>query len=188
MPIPSEAPAPLLRAAVAALAPQLGLLTELGERFVAAGHELALVGGPVRDAFLGRISPDLDFTTDASPDQTLGIIRGWADAHWEIGRDFGTIGLRKGPAIIEITTYRTDVYDRQSRKPEVAFGSTLADDLVRRDFTVNAMAMRLPSLEFVDLHGGLADLAARRLRTPATPEESFSDDPLRMMRAARFAS
>jgi poly(A) polymerase len=188
VPNPSEATAPLLRAAVAALAPALGLLTELGERFVAAGHELALVGGPVRDAFLGRVSPDLDFTTDASPDQTLAVIRGWADAHWEIGREFGTIGLRKGPAIIEITTYRRDVYDRQSRKPEVAFGNTLAEDLVRRDFTVNAMALRLPSLEFVDLHGGLADLAARRLRTPATPEESFADDPLRMMRAARFAS
>ncbi len=142
----------------------------------------------MRDAFLGRTSPDLDFTTDASPDQTLALIRGWADAHWEIGRDFGTIGLRKGPAVIEITTYRTDVYDRQSRKPEVAFGRSLADDLVRRDFTVNAMALTLPSLEFVDLHGGLADLAARRLRTPATPEESFADDPLRMMRAARFAS
>ena len=184
----APAPAPLLRAAVAALAPQLGLLTELGERFVGAGHELALVGGPVRDAFLGRTSPDLDFTTDASPDQTLALIRGWADAHWEIGRDFGTIGLRKGPSVIEITTYRTDVYDRQSRKPEVAFGRSLADDLVRRDFTVNAMALTLPSLEFVDLHGGLADLAARRLRTPATPEESFADDPLRMMRAARFAS
>ncbi len=113
---------------------------------------------------------------------------GWADAHWEIGRDFGTIGLRKGPSVIEITTFRTDVYDRQSRKPEVAFGRSLADDLVRRDFTVNAMALKLPSLEFVDLHGGLADLAARRLRTPATPEESFADDPLRMMRAARFAS
>ncbi len=184
----APAPAPLLRAAVAALAPQLGLLTELGERFVGAGHELALVGGPVRDAFLGRTSPDLDFTTDASPDQTLALIRGWADAHWEIGRDFGTIGMRKGPAVIEITTYRTDVYDRQSRKPEVAFGRNLADDLVRRDFTVNAMALKLPSLEFVDLHSGLADLAARRLRTPATPEESFADDPLRMMRAARFAS
>lgn len=142
----------------------------------------------MRDAFLGRTSPDLDFTTDASPDQTLALIRGWADAHWEIGRDFGTIGLRKGPSVIEITTYRTDVYDRQSRKPEVAFGRSLADDLVRRDFTVNAMALTLPSLEFVDLHGGLADLAARRLRTPATPEESFADDPLRMMRAARFAS
>jgi len=188
VPNPPETTAPLLRAAVAALAPALGLLTELGERFVAAGHELALVGGPVRDAFLGRTSPDLDFTTDASPDQTLDLIRGWADAHWEIGRDFGTIGLRKGTAIIEITTYRRDVYDRQSRKPEVAFGSSLAEDLVRRDFTVNAMALRLPSLEFVDLHGGLADLAARRLRTPATPEESFADDPLRMMRAARFAS
>jgi poly(A) polymerase len=184
----APAPTPLLRAAVAALAPQLGLLTELGERFVGAGHELALVGGPVRDAFLGRTSPDLDFTTDASPDQTLALIRGWADAHWEIGRDFGTIGMRKGPAVIEITTYRTDVYDRQSRKPEVAFGRNLADDLVRRDFTVNAMALKLPSLEFVDLHSGLADLAARRLRTPATPEESFADDPLRMMRAARFAS
>jgi poly(A) polymerase len=184
----APAPAPLLRAAVAALAPQLGLLTELGERFGGAGHELALVGGPVRDAFLGRTSPDLDFTTDASPDQTLALIRGWADAHWEIGRDFGTIGLRKGPSVIEITTFRTDVYDRQSRKPEVAFGRSLADDLVRRDFTVNAMALTLPSLEFVDLHGGLADLAARRLRTPATPEESFADDPLRMMRAARFAS
>jgi poly(A) polymerase len=183
-----ETTAPLLRAAVAALAPQLGLLTELGERFVGAGHELALVGGPVRDAFLGRTSPDLDFTTDATPDQTLDLIRGWADAHWEIGRDFGTIGLRKGPSVIEITTFRTDVYDRQSRKPEVAFGRSLAEDLVRRDFTVNAMALKLPSLEFVDLHGGLADLAARRLRTPATPEESFADDPLRMMRAARFAS
>jgi len=188
VPNPPDATTPLLRAAVAALAPQLGLLAELGERFSAAGHELALVGGPVRDAFLGRISPDLDFTTDATPDEILGVIRGWADAHWEIGREFGTIGMRKGTSVIEITTYRSDVYDRQSRKPEVAFGSSLADDLVRRDFTVNAMAMRLPSLEFVDLHGGLADLAARRLRTPATPEESFADDPLRMMRAARFTA
>ncbi len=178
----------LLRAAVATLAPALPLLRELGERFAAAGHELALVGGPVRDAFIGRTSPDLDFTTDASPDATLAVIRGWADAHWEIGRAFGTIGLRKGDAQIEITTYRTDVYDRSTRKPVVAFGSSLADDLVRRDFTVNAMALRLPSLEFVDLHGGLADLAAGRLRTPATPEESFADDPLRMMRAARFAA
>ena len=178
----------LLRAAVSTLAPALPLLRELGERFAAAGHELALVGGPVRDAFIGRTAPDLDFTTDASPDATLGVIRGWADAHWEIGRAFGTIGLRKGEAQIEITTYRTDVYDRSTRKPVVAFGSSLADDLVRRDFTVNAMALRLPSLEFVDLHGGLADLAAGRLRTPATPEESFADDPLRMMRAARFAA
>jgi poly(A) polymerase len=142
----------------------------------------------VRDAFLGRTSPDLDFTTDASPDQTLALIRGWADAHWEIGPRLRHDRPAQGPVVIEITTYRTDVYDRQSRKPEVAFGRSLADDLVRRDFTVNAMALKLPSLEFVDLHGGLADLAARRLRTPATPEESFADDPLRMMRAARFAS
>jgi poly(A) polymerase len=149
---------------------------------------LALVGGPVRDAFLGRRSPDLDFTTDATPDGTLAVIRGWADAHWEIGKAFGTIGLRKGGHLIEVTTYRSDVYDRTSRKPEVTFGSTLSEDLVRRDFTVNAMAVRFPSLEFVDEHGGLADLAARMLRTPSSPEASFADDPLRMLRAARFAS
>ena len=178
----------LLRAAVATLAPALPLLRELGERFAAAGYELALVGGPVRDAFLGRTAPDLDFTTDASPDDTLAVIRGWADTHWEIGRDFGTIGLRKGDALIEITTYRFDVYDRATRKPVVAFGDSLAADLVRRDFTVNAMALRLPSLEFVDLHGGLDDLAARVLRTPVEPEVSFGDDPLRMMRAARFVA
>jgi poly(A) polymerase len=178
----------LLRGAVARLAPVLPLLTELGERFAAAGHELAVVGGPVRDAFLGRMSPDLDFTTDALPDEILAAARGWADAHWDIGRDFGTIGLRKGTLMLEITTYRADTYDRTSRKPEVMFGASIEGDLVRRDFTVNAMAIRLPSLEFVDLHDGLADLAARRLRTPAAPEESFADDPLRMLRAARFAS
>jgi poly(A) polymerase len=178
----------LLRAAVARLAPVIPVGQELGKRFAAAGHELALVGGPVRDAFLGRTSPDLDFTTDATPDQTLEVIRGWADAHWEIGKAFGTIGLRKGQHLIEVTTYRSDVYDRTSRKPSVTFGSTLADDLVRRDFTVNAMAVRFPSLEFVDEHDGLSDLAARVLRTPSSPEESFADDPLRMLRAARFAS
>ncbi|GAA6525628.1 CCA tRNA nucleotidyltransferase [Intrasporangium sp. DVR] len=183
---------PLLRGAVAQLAPVLPLLQELGQRFADRGHQLALVGGPVRDAFLGRTSPDLDFTTDASPDAILSAVVGWADSHWDIGRDFGTIGLRKtsgaGQHHIEITTYRADTYDRTSRKPEVMFGDTLQGDLVRRDFTVNAMAIRLPSLEFVDVHGGLADLAARRLMTPAPPEESFADDPLRMMRAARFAS
>jgi len=173
---------------VARLAPVLPLLQELGERFAAAGHDRALVGGPVRDAFLGRTSGDLDFTTDADPDAVLELIRGWSDAHWEIGRAFGTIGLRKGPLVLEVTTYRTDSYDRTTRKPEVAFGTSLTEDLVRRDFTVNAMAIRLPSLEFVDEHEGLADLAARRLRTPAAPEESFADDPLRMLRAARFAS
>ncbi len=185
---PVGAPPRLLRAAVASLAPQLPLLTELGERFATAGHEVALVGGPVRDAFLGRVAPDLDLATDARPDGILDVIRGWADTHWEIGRQFGTIGLRKGPVVIEVTTYRSDRYDRLSRKPEVAFGASLVEDLGRRDFTVNAMAMRLPSLEFVDAFHGLRDLAARVLRTPATPEESFADDPLRMMRAARFAS
>jgi poly(A) polymerase len=179
---------PLLKGAVARLAPVLPLLTELGQRFAAAGHELALVGGPVRDAFLGRVSPDLDLTTDAAPDQILAAVHGWADAHWDIGREFGTIGLRKGAHQIEITTYRADTYDRTSRKPEVMFGDSLEGDLVRRDFTVNAMAVRLPSLEFVDVHGGLDDLVARRLMTPAAPEESFADDPLRMMRAARFAA
>jgi poly(A) polymerase len=164
------------------------MLTELGERFAARGHELALVGGPVRDAFLGRSSPDLDFTTDARPDEILAAVDGWADAHWDIGREFGTIGLRKGNRMLEITTYRADTYDRTSRKPEVMFGGSIEGDLVRRDFTVNAMAIRLPSLEFVDVHDGLEDLAARRLRTPAPPEESFADDPLRMMRAARFAA
>ena len=185
---PADAGLPLLRAAVARLAPVLPLLTELGERFAARGHEVALVGGPVRDAFLGRVSPDLDFTTDALPDDIVDAVKGWADAHWDIGRDFGTIGLRKGSHVLEITTYRADTYDRTSRKPEVMFGETLEGDLVRRDFAVNAMAIRLPSLEFVDVHGGLSDLVSRRLMTPAAPEESFADDPLRMMRAARFAA
>jgi poly(A) polymerase len=185
---PADAGLPLLRGAVARLAPMLPLLTELGERFAARGHEIALVGGPVRDAFLGRVSPDLDFTTDARPDDILGVVQGWADAHWDIGREFGTIGLRKGAHVLEITTYRADTYDRTSRKPEVMFGHTLEGDLVRRDFAVNAMAIRLPSLEFVDVHAGLPDLVARRLMTPAAPEESFADDPLRMMRAARFAA
>ncbi|HVD22511.1 MAG TPA: CCA tRNA nucleotidyltransferase [Lapillicoccus sp.] len=184
---PGERPE-LLRAAVARLAPVIPIGQELGARFASAGHELALVGGPVRDAFLGRTSPDLDFTTDATPDQTLEVIQGWADAHWEIGRAFGTIGLRKGAHLIEVTTYRSDIYDRTSRRPEVTFGTTLSEDLVRRDFTVNAMAVRFPSLEFVDEHGGLADLATRLLRTPSSPEVSFADDPLRMLRAARFAS
>ena len=146
----------------------------------------------MRDAFLGRTSPDLDFTTDATPEQTEALLRGWADAHWDVGRAFGTIGARKsagaGTFLVEVTTYRKDAYDRTTRKPEVAFGDNLADDLVRRDFTVNAMALRLPSLEFVDPHDGLSTLAAKVLRTPGTPQESFADDPLRMMRAARFVS
>ena len=184
----SDPTSALLREAVRRLAPVLPLLTQVGTRFVQAGHEIALVGGPVRDAFLGRVSPDLDFTTSASPEQTHAILAGWADANWDVGRLFGTIGARKGKHQIEVTTYRADAYDRITRKPVVAFGDNLLDDLVRRDFTVNSMALKLPSLEFVDPHHGLVDLAARVLRTPGPPEVSFADDPLRMMRAARFVS
>ena len=184
----SDPTSALLREAVRRLAPVLPLLTELGSRFHDAGHEIALVGGPVRDAFLGRVSPDLDLTTSAKPEQTEAILAGWADTHWDLGRAFGTIGARRHGHVVEVTTYRADAYDRTSRKPVVAFGDNLLDDLLRRDFTVNSMAMRLPSMEFVDPHGGLADLAARALRTPGAPEVSFADDPLRMMRAARFVS
>lgn len=179
---------PAVRAAVAAVLEQHPVLAELGALFEAAGHELALVGGPVRDALLGRAVNDLDLTTSARPDDVEGIVAGWADAVWDVGREFGTLGLRKGGDQIEITTYRADAYDASSRKPQVAFGDRLEGDLSRRDFTVNALAVRLPSAEFVDEFGGLADLAAGLLRTPVTPEQSFSDDPLRMMRAARFAS
>ncbi len=164
------------------------VVLELGQRFVDAGHELSLVGGPVRDHFLGRTSPDLDFTTDATPDQTVALIKRWADNYWEIGRAFGTIGMRKAGFQIEITTYRAEAYDPGSRKPVVAFGSSLTDDLLRRDFTINAMALKLPSLELVDPFGGVRDLHASVLSTPGAPEGSFSDDPLRMMRAARFAA
>lgn len=183
-----DLPPEILRAAVAHLAPVIPLLTELGQAFADGGHELALVGGPVRDAFLERTSGDLDFTTSASPDETEAILARWGEAHWDMGRDFGTIGARRGETTVEVTTYRADAYDGQTRKPVVAFGDNLEDDLVRRDFTVNAMALRLPGLELVDPHGGLLDLAAKRLRTPSTPEVSFSDDPLRMMRAARFVA
>ncbi|KRE42865.1 CCA tRNA nucleotidyltransferase [Knoellia sp. Soil729] len=183
-------PAALMRQAVARLAPVLPLLTDLGERFTAAGHELALVGGPVRDAFLGRTPPDLDFTTSASPDESEAILKAWGSATWDMGREFGTIGARRRAdgteTTVEVTTYRADAYDGVTRKPVVAFGDSLEDDLVRRDFTVNAMALKLPSLEFVDPHNGLADLDAGVLRTPAAPEVSFGDDPLRMMRAVRF--
>lgn len=164
------------------------VVLELGELFSAAGQELSLVGGPVRDLFLGRTSLDLDFTTDADPETSLRIARRWADAHWDIGRRFGTVGFSKDGWQLEVTTYRAEQYDPESRKPQVAFGDSLEEDLRRRDFTVNSMALRLPQMTLVDPHGGVRDLAARRLRTPGTPEESFSDDPLRMMRAARFAA
>ncbi|MEU0269205.1 CCA tRNA nucleotidyltransferase [Nocardioides sp. NPDC006303] len=164
------------------------VIDSLGEVFARSGFELALVGGPVRDAMLGRPHNDLDFATSARPEETEKILRTWGEALWDMGRDFGTIGTRKGPWQIEVTTYRSEAYDADSRKPAVAYGTSLADDLVRRDFTVNAMAVQLPGREVVDLYGGVVDLATRVLRTPGTPEASFSDDPLRMMRAARFAA
>ncbi len=161
---------------------------ELGRRFAKAGHELALVGGSVRDALLGRLGEDLDFATSARPEQTMAVLRGWAESVWDVGAAFGTVGGQRDGYKLEITTYRSDAYERDSRKPEVVFGETLEADLARRDFAVNAMAVRLPEVEFVDPHSGLRDLAAKVLRTPIAPAESFSDDPLRMMRAARFAS
>lgn len=162
----------------------------LGRMFEAAGHELALVGGPVRDAVLGRSSADLDFTTSARPEETEAILRQWTHdgAIWDMGRDFGTLGGVRDGVKVEITTYRTESYDPTSRKPQVEYGDTLVGDLSRRDFTVNAMAVRLPSLELVDPFDGLADLARTLLRTPVGPQQSFSDDPLRMMRGVRFVA
>jgi poly(A) polymerase len=164
------------------------VIDELGARFSAAGEEIALVGGPVRDAMLGRLHNDLDFTTSARPETTEGLLKGWADAIWDVGRAFGTIGARKDQWQVEITTYRSEKYDATSRKPEVDYGHDLVGDLGRRDFTVNAMAVSLPGHAVQDPFGGIVDLAHQVLRTPGRPEDSFSDDPLRMMRAARFAS
>ncbi|MEV6599001.1 CCA tRNA nucleotidyltransferase [Actinoplanes sp. NPDC051346] len=161
---------------------------ELGRRFGAAGHELHLVGGSVRDALLGRLGDDLDFCTDARPEQTLAVVKGWADAIWETGREFGTIGIQKDGLRLEITTFRAEAYDGVTRNPVVEYGDNLLDDLRRRDFTINAMAVSLPGHVFTDPYGGLEDLAAGVIKTPARPEESFGDDPLRMLRAARFAS
>ena len=163
-------------------------ISRLAEAFARAGHELALVGGPVRDAFLGRAVNDLDFTTSASPTEILAIVKPISSTQWDIGREFGTIGARVLGEKVEITTYRADSYDGDTRKPTVEFGDTLEGDLVRRDFTVNAMALRLPQRVLVDPSGGVDDLLARRLTTPASAEISFGDDPLRMMRAARFTS
>jgi poly(A) polymerase len=183
--------ADLLTAAAVALNRHAPMLAELGSAFAAAGHELYLVGGSVRDALLGRLSPDLDFTTDARPEQVQQILRRWADNIWDTGIEFGTIGVGKGDHRLEITTFRADTYDQVSRNPEVRFGDRLEDDLVRRDFTANAMAVRItpdgPG-EFLDPLGGLAALRDRVLDTPAAPEVSFGDDPLRMLRAARFVS
>jgi poly(A) polymerase len=170
------------------LRPLLEQTRPLADRFVEAGHRLYLVGGVVRDALLDRPLRDLDFTTDALPDEIELLVSGWADHVWLQGKRFGTIGLSKDGEHIEITTHRAEAYDPDSRKPDVRFATAVEDDLSRRDFTVNAMALLLPEPELLDPFGGLADLAARRLRTPLSPAESFTDDPLRMLRAARFIS
>ena len=164
-------------------------LLQLAQLMSAAGHEVALVGGSVRDVILtGGPGADLDLATSARPDEVLAVLSGWADATWDIGIEFGTVGAKRGQHHFEITTYRSDAYDRTSRKPDVTYGDSLLEDLRRRDFTMNAMAVTLPDRTFVDPFDGLADLHALVLRTPATPEESFADDPLRMMRAARFTA
>jgi poly(A) polymerase len=163
-------------------------VSRLAKAFADAGYELALVGGPVRDAFLGHDVHDLDFTTNAVPDDIIRIVEPISEAHWDIGRDFGTIGAQIAGDKVEITTYRADHYDGQTRKPEVAFGQSLDEDLIRRDFRVNAMAVRLPELVLVDPSGGVEDLMAGVLRAPTSAEVSFNEDPLRMMRAARFVS
>ncbi|MGI8578655.1 MAG: CCA tRNA nucleotidyltransferase [Nocardioidaceae bacterium] len=176
------------RTAVRELLKAAPVIDAVGARFGEAGHRVALVGGSVRDAMLDRLGTDLDFTTSARPDEIERCLHGWVDARWDVGREFGTIGARVGPWRIEITTYRSESYDPTSRKPEVWFGDSLVGDLSRRDFSINAMALSLPNREFVDPFGGLRDLADRVVRTPGAPELSFTDDPLRMMRAARFAA
>jgi poly(A) polymerase len=172
------------------LQPILDDVRPLADRFAAAGHSIYLVGGIVRDLVLGRVrdGADLDMTTDARPEQTTRLLSGWADSVWAQGQAFGTIGARKGDAVFEITTHRAEAYREDSRKPHVVYADDVAEDLARRDFTVNAMALRLPDVELIDPHGGVADLAAGVLRTPLAPEVSFSDDPLRMLRAARFVA
>ncbi|MGX1933679.1 CCA tRNA nucleotidyltransferase [Microbacterium resistens] len=173
---------------------RLGALAEdpvvrtLAAAFDEASFALAVVGGPVRDALLGRDTHDLDFTTDARPDEILRIVTPVSTAQWDIGREFGTIGARVQGEQVEITTYRADSYDGTTRKPAVEFGDTIEGDLVRRDFTVNAMALRVPAVTLVDPTGGVEDLVAGVLRTPSDPEVSFGDDPLRMLRAARFCA
>jgi poly(A) polymerase len=176
--------------AITTLTEQAPITDSLAAAFKTAGHTLALVGGPVRDAILGRLGDDLDFTTSARPDATKAILSVWADAVWDQGAKFGTIAAKKGEITVEVTTYRSDVYDPNSRKPDVDFGDSILGDLGRRDFTVNAMALELTtaSPEFIDPFDGVSDLAQRILRTPGKATDSFSDDPLRMMRAARFMS
>ncbi len=190
MPVPdSNDLTPQQRRAVTALLGKAAApVAELGRLFARHGYEIALVGGSVRDVFLGRAHDDYDLATNARPEQVLEITSDWAHTVWQAGIAFGTVGLRRGNIKCEITTYRSEKYQRGSRKPAVEYGTSLEADLARRDFTVNAIAVRLPALELVDPFGGLRDLKAKVLRTPSEPEESFSDDPLRMMRAARFAA
>ena len=170
------------------LQPLVDETRELALRFEQAGFRLYLVGGVVRDAVLDRLAPDhdLDFTTNARPDDIESVVAGWADAVWLQGKRFGTIGLRKGTRTMEITTHRAEAYHPDSRKPDVVFSEGIETDLSRRDFTINAMALSLPDLQLIDPFDGIGDLGARRLRTPLSPEESFTDDPLRMLRAGRF--
>ena len=176
--------------AITTLTEQAPITDSLAAAFKTAGHTLALVGGPVRDAILGRLGNDLDFTTSARPDASKAILSAWADAVWDQGAKFGTIAAKKDEITVEVTTHRSDVYDPNSRKPDVDFGDSILGDLGRRDFTVNAMALELTtaSPEFIDPFDGVSDLAQRILRTPGKATDSFSDDPLRMMRAARFMS
>ncbi|WP_247596309.1 MULTISPECIES: CCA tRNA nucleotidyltransferase [unclassified Rhodococcus (in: high G+C Gram-positive bacteria)] len=180
-----------MAAAASTLGELSGVLSPLADRFAAHGHELYLVGGSVRDAVLGRLSGDLDFTTDARPEAVQQLLSGWADNQWDTGIAFGTISAAKDDQLIEITTFRTDSYDQVSRNPQVQYGTSLEEDLIRRDFTVNAMAVRLGSdglQEFVDPLGGMDAVLEGLLDTPSTPEKSFNDDPLRMLRGARFVS
>ncbi|MGH3154516.1 MAG: CCA tRNA nucleotidyltransferase [Streptosporangiaceae bacterium] len=177
------------KAAAAVLRARVPVAGEIGLLFARHGHELALVGGMIRDFFLGRPpTGDFDMATDATPEQILALVTPWADATWTVGIAFGTVGARKGDAIFEITTYRSEQYRSASRKPDVQYGTSLEADLGRRDFTVNAMAVRLPGYEFTDPFGGLEALKEKVLRTPARPQDSFADDPLRILRAARFAA
>jgi poly(A) polymerase len=176
--------------AIRSLIERAPLASSLAEAFKKEGFRLALVGGPVRDAILGRLGNDLDFTTDAHPHQTKKILKSWADNTWDTGILFGTVAGKRGDTTVEVTTYRTEKYEEDSRNPDVEFGDTIEGDLSRRDFTVNSMALELTGAkpEFIDPFNGLGDLGTRILRTPSSARQSFSDDPLRMMRAARFAS
>ena len=173
---------------LSALGESADLLKELGEKFSKNGFEISLVGGPVRDAVLGKLVKDLDLTTSAKPDEIQKCLKGWADSIWDVGIKFGTVGAKVKDYVFEITTYRTEQYEDTSRKPSVEFGKTLEEDLARRDFTINAMALRLPNFELVDIYNGLTDLNNKILRTPLDAQISFSEDPLRMLRAARFMS